>query len=171
MTLPKFDRYETLDVLGEGAMGTVYRALDPRLKREVAIKTVRPEFLRQNPGLRARFEREATVVARLVHPAIVQVYDCGDDFLVMELIRGRELKSLLREGRRFTPSQAAALLTPLADGLDHAHAAGVIHRDIKPANLFLDESGCPRLADFGIAKISHEAGEGLTATGDRKSVV
>ena len=97
MTLPKFDRYDAVDVLGEGAMGTVYRGFDPRLKREVAIKTVRPEFLAQNPGLRARFEREALVVARLLHPAIVQVYDSGDDFLVMELIRGRELKSLLRQ--------------------------------------------------------------------------
>src|SRR5690349_21656740 len=99
MKLPKFDRYVATGILGEGAMGTVYRGFDPRLKREVAIKTVRPEILRQRPELRARFEREAKAVAALHHPAIVQIFDFSGEYLVMELLQGEELKSQLLAGR------------------------------------------------------------------------
>ena len=165
MDLPKFDRYEATGVLGEGAMGTVYKAFDPRLKREVAIKTVKPEILRNDPGLQARFEREAKIVAALVHPAIVQIYDFGGDYLVMELLKGRELRELLREGRQFTVGEISYLLGQLADALDHAHAQGVIHRDLKPANLFIDAENRPKITDFGIAKLKDEAMEGLTAAG------
>ncbi len=165
MDLPKFDRYEATGILGEGAMGTVYLAFDPRLKREVAIKTVKPEILRQDPGLKARFEREAKIVAALVHPAIVQIYDFGGDYLVMELLKGRELRELLREGRQFTVGEISYLLGQLADGLDHAHAQGIIHRDLKPANLFIDDQNRPKITDFGIAKFKDEAMEGLTAAG------
>ena len=143
MDLPKFDRYEATGILGEGAMGTVYKAFDPRLKREVAIKTVKPEILRNDPGLQARFEREAKIVAALVHPAIVQIYDFGGDYLVMELLKGRELRELLREGRQFTVGEISYLLGQLADALDHAHAQGVIHRDLKPDNLFIDAENRP----------------------------
>src|SRR5262245_18428332 len=124
--LPKFDRYEATGVLGEGAMGTVYRGWDPRLKREVAIKTIKPDLLRLVPNLRTRFEREAQAIAKLVHPAIVQIFDFGGDYLVMELLQGEELRRLLRAGRRFSLPEIAALLEPLADALDYAHATGIV---------------------------------------------
>ncbi len=165
MDLPKFDRYVATGILGEGAMGTVYRGFDPRLKREVAIKTVRPEILRQNPELRARFEREAKAVAALHHPAIVQIHDFSGDYLVMELLRGEELKRLLRAGRVFSLAEIAFLVNQLADALDYAHAMGIIHRDLKPANLFIDPQGRPKITDFGVAKLQDETMAGLTAAG------
>lgn len=147
-------------------MGTVYRARDPSLKREVALKTVKLDILRQNPGLAIRFEREARIVAALVHPAIVQVYDFGGDYLVMELVSGQELRALLRAGRRFAATEIAALLISLADGLDHAHQAGIIHRDVKPANIFITGAGQPKLADFGVAKMRGDEGAELTMAGE-----
>lgn len=165
MTLPAFGRYETLALIGEGAMGSVYKARDPRLGREVAIKTVRAEILRTNPGLADRFAREAKIVARLHHPRIVQIYDFAGDYLVMELLRGRELKAILCEGSRFMVAETAGLLTSLAAALDYAHGEGVIHRDLKPANLFMDPEGRPKITDFGIAKLHESAMEGLTAEG------
>ena len=132
----------------------------------MALKTVKPDILRQNPGLAIRFEREARIVAALVHPAIVQVYDFGGDYLVMELVSGQELRALLRAGKQFTAAEIAALLVPLADGLDHAHQAGIIHRDVKPANIFITEAGQPKLADFGIAKMRGDEGAELTVAGE-----
>jgi serine/threonine-protein kinase len=165
MELPKFDRYVATGILGEGAMGTVYRGLDPRLKREVAIKTVRPEILRQKPELRARFEREAKAVAALHHPAIVQIFDFSGEYLVMELLQGEELKSLLLSGREFTLPEVVFMVNQLADALDYAHAQGIIHRDLKPANLFIDPQGRPKITDFGVAKMQADATDGLTEAG------
>lgn len=165
-TPPTFGRYQAQSVLGAGAMGTVWKALDPQLGREVAVKTIKREILGLNPALRTRFEREARIVAALSHPAIVQVYDAGEDYLVMELVRGKELRDLVKSGRRYTPAEIAALITTIAGGLDHAHERGVVHRDIKPANLFIEEDGRPRIADFGVAKLKSEAAEGLTGAGE-----
>ncbi len=166
MSAPAYGRYEIIGTLGEGAMGMVYRARDPRLQREVALKTVKSEVLQQNPGLAARFEREARIVAALVHPAIVQVYDFDGDYLVMELVNGQELRALMRSGRRFSAAEIAALLLPLADGLDHAHQTGIVHRDVKPANIFITDAGRPKLADFGVAKMRGDAGAELTHAGE-----
>lgn len=152
-------RYRVLDALGEGAMGQVYRAFDPHLSRIVAIKTVR------NSGLplelvqqyEQRFLNEARSSARLRHPGIVAVYDAGQanglTYLVMEFVRGVNLRDCLRAGVSFSPRGAIALVVRVLDALSHAHEHKILHRDIKPENILLDTTGQIRLADFGIAKM------------------
>ena len=151
----RFGRYEVIDELGDGAMGRVYRAWDPAVNRVVAVKTIKSEYLTRDTAdeyLR-RFRREAQSAGGLNHPAIVRVFDLGDDFLVMELVEGRTLHRLIREEGRLAPEKALRLLAPVADAVDHAHRAGIVHRDIKPANVMVDPGGQPKLMDFGVAKI------------------
>jgi len=151
----RFGRYEVLEEIGDGAMGRVYRAWDPVVRRTVAIKTVKSEYLARDTAdeyLR-RFRREAQSAGGLDHPAIVRVFDLGDDHLVMELVEGRTLHRLIREEGRLTPEETLRLLAPVADAVDHAHRAGIIHRDIKPANIMVQPDGQPKLMDFGVAKI------------------
>jgi tRNA A-37 threonylcarbamoyl transferase component Bud32/tetratricopeptide (TPR) repeat protein/TolB-like protein len=145
--------YEITASLGAGAMGEVYRARDARLGRDVAIKVVAAHSI-DAPQARERFEREARSVARLQHPNICTVHDVGDvdghAFIVMELLQGETLQQRLRRG----PMDLQALVdtgTAIADGLQAAHAAGIVHRDVKPANIFLSEHG-PKILDFGLAK-------------------
>ena len=165
MSLRQFDRYETLRVLGEGAMGTVYEALDPRLQRRVAIKTLKAEIVERDPAFLARFQREARTVAALNHPGIVAIYDCDDDYLVMEFIEGRELKAMMGQGPQPT-ERIAGLLAQLAVALDFAHDHAIIHRDIKPANILVTADGRAKITDFGIAKMEGGSGiSGLTHTG------
>ncbi|HMU38615.1 MAG TPA: serine/threonine-protein kinase [Pseudomonadota bacterium] len=157
-------RYENLQLLGQGGMGAVYRGHDPSLQRTVAIKVM----LGQNPEFLARFEREARAVARLSHPNVVQVYDFGRDeqnnpFFVMELLPGRSLDSLLKEKGPLPPVKVVDVLRQAADGLQAAHAVGIIHRDIKPHNLMLDDSGNVKIVDFGIARDTGSTDE-LTST-------
>jgi serine/threonine-protein kinase len=151
----RFGRYEVLDEIGDGAMGRVYRAWDPVVRRTVAIKTVKSEYLARDTAdeyLR-RFRREAQSAGGLDHPAIVRVFDLGEDHLVMELVEGRTLQRLIREEGRLAPEETLRLLAPVADALDHAHRAGIVHRDIKPANIMVQPDGQPKLMDFGVAKI------------------
>src|SRR5215471_7290802 len=153
-------RYRIERVLGKGAMGVVYEALDPKLDRKVAIKTILVSQLDEETAkdFSGRFVREAHAVARLNHPNIVQVYDFGEEgevaYLVMEFIRGSELKSALASGRVFDREQCVRIMCELLDALDFAHEAGVIHRDIKPANVMLDSQGRAKLTDFGVARIT-----------------
>src|SRR5258705_6497493 len=153
-------RYQLERVLGKGAMGIVYEALDPKLHRKVAIKTILINQLDEETAkdFSMRFEREARAVARLNHPNIVQVYDFGEEdevaFLVMEFIRGSELKSSLAENRPIGRGQCVRVMCELLDALDFAHEAGVIHRDVKPANVMLDAQGRAKLTDFGVARIT-----------------
>jgi serine/threonine-protein kinase len=153
-------RYQLERVLGKGAMGIVYEALDPKLHRKVAIKTILISQLDEDTAkdFSMRFVREAHAVARLNHPNIVQVYDFGEEagiaFLVMEFIRGTELKSSLSGNQLIDRKECVRVMCELLDALDFAHEAGVIHRDIKPANILLDSQGRAKLADFGVARLT-----------------
>src|SRR5438876_2141703 len=141
-------------------MGIVYEALDPKLHRKVAIKTILISQLDEETAkdFSMRFVREAHAVARLNHPNIVQVYDFGEEgdiaYLVMEFIRGDELKSSLTTGRQFDRKECVRIMCELLDALDFAHEAGVVHRDIKPANVMLDGQGRTKLTDFGVARVT-----------------
>ncbi len=158
-------RYHLLEQLGEGGMATVYKALDTRLERTVAVKVILGER-EHSEKFRARFEREAKTLAGLSHPNIVKVLDSGEEegraYLVMEFISGGTLKPRL--GQSIPYQDAARLLAPIAHALDYAHQQKVIHRDIKPSNILLTASGLPMLSDFGIAKML-EAEETLDLTG------
>src|SRR5213083_2899096 len=158
--LQTLGRYQLERVLGKGAMGIVYEALDPKLHRKVAIKTILVSQLDEETAkdFSMRFVREAHAVARLNHPNIVQVYDFGEEgdiaYLVMEFIRGDELKSSLATGGQFDRKECVRIMCELLDALDFAHEAGVVHRDIKPANVMLDGQGRTKLTDFGVARVT-----------------
>jgi len=145
-------------------MATVYRAHDPSSNREVAIKVLPPEML-HNLVTRARFKRELKLVASLEHPAIVPVYDVGEDndqpFFVMRYMSGGSLATMIKKGR-LSLSDAALIIERLASALDHAHSQGIIHRDIKPDNVLFDAGNNPYLSDFGVAKFTEAA---VSATG------
>jgi serine/threonine-protein kinase len=151
----RFGRYEVIDEIGDGAMGRVYRAWDPAVSRVVAVKTVKTEYLTRDTAdeYLKRFHREAQSAGGLNHPAIVRVFDLGDDYLVMELVEGRTLHRVIRDEGRLAPAETLRLLAPVADAVDHAHRAGIVHRDIKPANIMVQPDGQPKLMDFGVAKI------------------
>ena len=169
------DRYELAEVLGEGAMGTVYRGHDQRLDRDVAIKLLRAETLADDEA-RRRFRREALALSKLNHPNIASIFDFGTqdgtDFIVMELVAGHTLADRFRQS---LPSEheIARIGAQLAEGLDAAHRAGVVHRDLKPANLRLTPDGRLKILDFGIAKQVAVAGvplETMTATAEGVAV-
>ncbi len=164
--MEKLGRYEIRGELGRGGMATVYRAYDPLFDREVAIKVL-PPHLMEDPQFRKRFEREARIVARLEHPAIVPVYDVGEEngqlFFVMRYMSGGSLADRLKKGP-FSLQETFRLLEHLAPALDEAHSKGIVHRDLKPANILFDASGLPYLSDFGIAKVI--SGQQTTLTGD-----
>jgi eukaryotic-like serine/threonine-protein kinase len=148
--------YEIVAPLGAGGMGEVYRARDPRLKREVAIKLL-PADLASSPARLARLEREATTVAGLNHPNIVVLHsieeDAGTRFLTMELVEGRSLATLVAPGG-LPLARLLDLAIPLADALVAAHEKGVVHRDLKPANVMLTREGRVKVLDFGLAKLT-----------------
>lgn len=162
----KIGRYRIQGELGRGGMSTVYLAHDPHFERDVAIKLLPLELLHQ-PTFRRRFEREAKVVAALDHPAIVPVYDFGEEdgqpFLVMRFMMGGSLTDRLKEGA-LTIKEAAAIIGRLAPALDEVHAHGIVHRDLKPSNILFDNRNDPYISDFGTAKI-HKAHTKLTETG------
>lgn len=144
--------------LGVGGMAIVYRGRDLRTRREVALKTVRPE-LRADEALRARFRREARTMAFLSHPNVVRVYDLydGDDdgpWAVLELVQGPSLKEVIREDGPLTPERAGNVLTQVAEALDHLHRRGLVHLDVKPQNLIFTGDDHVKLIDFGIAQPS-----------------
>ncbi len=160
----RFGRYEVLAEIGDGAMGRVYSAWDPGVKRVVAVKTVKTELLTSDTAAEylKRFRREAVAAGGLNHPQVVRVFDIGDDFLVMEFVEGRTLHALIRAAGRIEPAETLRLLGPVADAVDHAHRAGIVHRDIKPANVMVQPDGQPKLMDFGVA---HLAASVMTTAG------
>ena len=145
--------YRLLDQIGEGAFGVVYRAIQPQVGREVAIKAVHPE-LANHPDFVRSFEHEAQIVARLEHPHIVPLYDYWREpdaaYLVMRFLRGGSVEELLEAGP-IEPSRAGPILDQIASALGAAHRQGVVHRDVKPGNILLDEEGNAYLTDFGVA--------------------
>ena len=152
----KIGRYEVETEIGRGGMAVVYCAHDPRFNRSVAIKVL-PRDLLANPEFRTRFEREAHTIAALEHPAIVPVYDYGEEdgqpYLVMRYMPGKSLEEHLKQGV-MPLSEAARLISRLAPALDKAHTKGIVHRDLKPGNILFDQDGEPYLSDFGIVKLT-----------------
>jgi tRNA A-37 threonylcarbamoyl transferase component Bud32 len=147
-------RYKVLGALGQGAMGAVYLAEDPLLKRGVAIKVVRTGI--GDAEVMARFQREAEISARLNHPNVITVFDVGEEkglgpFLAMEFVEGHSLSDLIKAGP-LDPPTTVALLMQGADALQAAHNLGIVHRDIKPSNFMITNDGRLKLMDFGIAK-------------------
>jgi serine/threonine protein kinase len=158
-------KYTILGELGKGGTGVVYRAIDPMLEREVAIKKQTVDGLQKEESIQ-RFLREARLIANLEHRNIVTVFELGQEkdgvYIVMELLRGEDLCERLRSRRHVSLEQKVRILMEVGRGLAHAHRRGVIHRDVKPRNVFLTEDGEVKLLDFGLAHISQST---LTATG------
>jgi eukaryotic-like serine/threonine-protein kinase len=158
-------KYRVLDRLGRGGMGTVYRALDETLHREVAIKILNAEL--NDPEVARRFRAEAVTVARLNHPGIATVYELfqhdGQWLMVMEFVRGETLERMVERLGALPPQRAADLSMQALMALAHAHGLGVVHRDLKPANLMITESGTVKIMDFGIARVA--GSEHLTSAG------
>ena len=158
--MEKIGKYKVIEVLGKGAMGIVYKALDPDINREVAVKTVHFDMATEGTQLedvQARFMREAQAAGRLTHPNIVMIYDVGREgdmtYIVMQCIEGRSLAKIIGAEDRVTPDYIVRLMTQVCQALDYAHQKGIVHRDIKPANILIDHSGNPFLADFGVARM------------------
>lgn len=147
-------RYELGEMIGRGGMAEVRAGRDLRLRRDVAVKTLRPELSGQ-PDIRRRFEREARAAARLAHPNVVAVHDVGEDsgvpFIVMERVTGPTLHEQLADGP-FDAARARHVGAQVLDALAAAHAAGVVHRDVKPGNVLIGAAGVAKVTDFGIAK-------------------
>jgi serine/threonine-protein kinase len=152
----RIGRYEITEPLGQGGMGTVYKAYDPLLARVVAVKVISGQFSTQ-PDLRERFFREARAVARLDHPNIVTVYDLGEEdgvpYLAMQFLEGRDLEHRMRAPEGMSLARKVEVAIAVAAGLAHAHAAGIVHRDVKPANVFITSEGQVKLLDFGLARL------------------
>ncbi|MDI3384797.1 Stk1 family PASTA domain-containing Ser/Thr kinase [Streptomyces sp. B-S-A8] len=170
-------RYELGQVLGRGGMAEVYLAHDTRLGRTVAVKTLRADLAR-DPSFQARFRREAQSAASLNHPAIVAVYDTGEDmvydngggagvsipYIVMEYVDGSTLRELLHSGRKLLPERAMEMTIGILQALEYSHRAGIVHRDIKPANVMLTRNGQVKVMDFGIARAMGDSGMTMTQT-------
>jgi serine/threonine protein kinase len=153
--------YQVTEKIGEGGMGTVYRAHDTHLDRPVAIKVLPPDKV-ADPERKQRFAQEAKAASALRHPNIVVIHDIasdhGLDFIVMELVEGQSLDSLIkRKGLKL--SRALGLAVQIADGLSKAHTAGIIHRDLKPTNIMVTDDGLVKILDFGLAKLMEEEAE------------
>ena len=147
--------YRLEALIGLGGMGVVYRALDLRLKRTVALKLMAPELARDE-RFRKRFTRESELAMSLEHPNVIPIHDAGEVdgrlFLAMRLVDGGTLRSLLREQGPLAPDRAVAVVRQIANALDAAHEKGLVHRDVKPSNVLLDPSEHVYLADFGLTR-------------------
>ena len=165
------NRYELGSVVGSGGMSVVYSATDTLLGREVALKMLRSELAR-DANFRERFRREAQNAGRLNHPAIVAIYDTGETlhndqstpYIVMELVKGRNLKDIVADGGPLSPDEAATTLIPVCEALQVSHDAGIVHRDIKPANVMITNTGVVKIMDFGIARALDDVTSHMTQT-------
>jgi len=151
-------RYRIESQIGRGAMGTVFRALDPVLERPVAIKTLNTDLPDDElAAVRARFVREAKSAGRLNHPNIVTIYDAGMAgdvaYIAMELLEGQSLQQMMKSGAAIRFDKAVDIVAQVAEGLDYAGRFGIVHRDIKPANIMISPAGIAKITDFGVARV------------------
>jgi beta-lactam-binding protein with PASTA domain/predicted Ser/Thr protein kinase len=173
MTMPRLlgSRYEIGEVLGYGGMAEVHLGRDVRLGREVAVKVLRADLAR-DPSFQTRFRREAQAAASLNHPAIVAVYDTGEDavqngglpYIVMEYVEGRTVRDILKAEGRLMPRRAMEIVADVCAALDFSHRNGIVHRDVKPGNVMITPTGAVKVMDFGIARAAADAGATVTAT-------
>ncbi len=160
-----FGRYQVLEELGAGAMGVVYLCVDPRLARPVAVKVLKDsEFMtvQERDQFHARFRHEAEAAGRLNHPGIVQIFDIGPSYIVMEYLEGRSLSGAIKAGALLSVREIVALVQRVSDAIDYAHRHGIVHRDVKPANIMLLDNGAVKVLDFGVARLDSS---NLTAVG------
>jgi tRNA A-37 threonylcarbamoyl transferase component Bud32 len=167
-----FPQLEIIELLGQGGMGTVYKARQPALGRVVALKIL-PAKAADDPGFEERFKREARALAGLNHPNIVAVYDFGEagemPYFIMEFMDGATLREVVRAGK-LSPREALQIVGQICEALQFAHDEGVVHRDIKPENILLDKKGRVKIADFGIAKILDQEPQDVSLTGAQGQV-
>jgi eukaryotic-like serine/threonine-protein kinase len=160
------ERYEILELLGQGGMGVVYKARDMELERLVALKLIRPE-LASNPEILRRFKQELILAREVTHRNVIRIFDLGQakgfKFITMEFVEGRDLRAVLREKSKLSPDEAVQIVAQVCRALESAHAAGVVHRDLKPQNIMLDAKGRVFVMDFGIAHSLETPG--MTQTG------
>lgn len=160
------NRYELVEFIGKGGMALVYRAIDKRTGHNVAVKILRPEY-NQDAEFCTRFEREAVAASKMSHHNIVNLLDVGQDdnmrYLVMEYVRGRTLKEVIKQNGPLNPNVAAQVAIRILSALQHAHKNGIIHRDIKPQNILVHSDGLIKVGDFGIARV---AGSNTISTDD-----
>jgi tetratricopeptide (TPR) repeat protein/predicted Ser/Thr protein kinase len=160
------NRFEILQLLGEGGMGAVYKAHDRELERDVALKLIRSELAR-NPEILQRFKQELILARQITHRNVIRIFDLGQadghKYITMEYLEGHDLRGVLREKGKLPPEEAAKIVLQICRALEAAHAEGVIHRDLKPQNIMLDASGRAYVMDFGIARSAHLPG--MTQTG------
>jgi serine/threonine-protein kinase len=169
MTRILASRYEVGDLIGAGGMADVFQGRDTRLSRPVAIKILRSDLAR-DPAFLARFRREAQAAAGLNHPAIVSVYDTGEEstdngilpYIVMEQVNGKTIREVIRGGERLPISRALAVIRGILEALEYSHRNGIVHRDIKPANVMITNSGDVKVMDFGIARALDDASATVT---------
>jgi serine/threonine-protein kinase len=162
----KIGKYEVLEVLGQGGMGIVYKAVDPAIGRQVAIKMMTGGFA-ENPDLLKRFQREAQSAGSLQHPNIVIIYELGthengNPYMAMEFIAGESLESIVSNRKRMSLVEKLGIMIQVLNGLNFAHSHGIVHRDIKPGNIMVLKDGNVKIVDFGIARISDNS---MTKTG------
>src|SRR5215831_17190531 len=159
-------RYQVIDLLGVGGMGAVYKAFDRQLTRVVALKTILPEMAATPTALK-RFKQEVLLAQSIVHKNVVRIFDIGEDgptkFITMDFIEGIDLKDLIVERGKLPAAEAAGILRQVCQGLEAAHAVGVVHRDLKPQNIMIEKDGHIVVMDFGIARSGES--RGATQTG------
>ncbi len=159
-------RYEILETLGKGGMGSVYKARDQELNRLVALKVIRPELAR-NAAIVDRFKQELRLSHLVTHTNVIRMYDLGEDtgmrFITMEFVEGRDLRSIIEQHGKLPPAEAVAILQQICRALEAAHAVGILHRDLKPQNIMQDSHGRIVVMDFGLARTIE--GDGMTQSG------
>lgn len=159
--MEKIGKYKISGILGKGAMGIVYKALDPDIDREVAIKTVRFDLVSEedseNEEIMQRFMREAQSAGKLTHPNIITIFDVGREesltYIVMQYIQGQSLQRLIASGEKLSTTEVVQIYDQICSALDYAHGFGIVHRDVKPGNILLNKEGKPFIVDFGVARI------------------
>ncbi len=160
--ISQLGRYNIIGELGQGAMGTVYKAVDPLIDRVVAIKTINLSLaMDEKDEYEQRFYQEAKAAGRLSHPNIVTIYDVGKSgeiaYIAMEFLQGRELRDILNDGQRMPVEKVINVVAQVAQGLAYAHENGIIHRDVKPSNIMIVRDGHVKITDFGIARMASAA--------------